>query len=122
MANNWNRTLTIFSSSYISETKITTWKKFIVHNCFYGETDASSFASLDMYKANTTIARIPPQTMSLSAGINSYVFLGEVFEDIEDNTSGKELFQKYSGFIVNAFHDNTNYLLPHYFVSGAKLE
>lgn len=116
---NWNYVLTIFTPSYNSITKTTTWKKFIAKNCFYGETKASSFVSPDIYKANTKIVRIPPQNL-LSIGIGSYIFVGEVKEDIAENSSGKELFKSYDGFIVNSYRDNTHFPLPHHHATGAR--
>jgi hypothetical protein len=140
----WNTTITIFNKYEDTQTRIITWYKTVVENCFWKVSGNIVYLNDSKLDTDTLTVRIPKddrflekylwidisstekaQHFTLSTG--DIIVKGTVQDEINEYTSGhrsSDFLQKYKDLqgcmIVNTFSDNSGIGRgqPHYLVYG----
>lgn len=131
----WNQTITICNklSGKDSATGLDTWKKTVLHNCFFKQETIRNITGTSVSVGNTVIARIPenpdykPYSIwkndisdGFTLSVGDYIFLGELEDEITASNI-VTLFnsKKPHSFLVRAVSDNSNFgILNHYKAEG----
>lgn len=140
----WDRTLTIYNKFEDKTTRIVTWHRTILNNCFWKRSQNKISIGETVLATDYIICRIPKNKNFLekyrwiavpndemddyfTLGIGDIIVLGEIEEDINEYVSGKrstDFLAKYKalqGTIeieeveLNVGRGRNN---PHYFVKG----
>lgn len=132
----WNDTITICNklSSKDSATKIDTWKKTVLHNCFFKQKIERDISGTTVSIGTSSICRIPKNpdyrqygewkediTEGFTLSVGDYIFKGELDETITANN----IVSVYNGhkpnaMLVKAVSDNSDFLglAEHYRAEG----
>lgn len=134
-APHWTHKITILSrlAGRDSVTRLDTWKKTVLHNCFFKAQVQSGISGTSAAVTQTAVCRIPQNpnyrpyhvwkndiSDGFSISVGDHIILGEVAEDI-DASNVAEVVAKYrpAAMTVKAFSDNTHVgFLPHYRMEG----
>lgn len=132
----WNDTVTVVNklAARDSATKLDTWKKTVLHNCFFKQLVQRDIAGTTVSVGTSSICRIPKNPdfkpyhewkedisdgFTLSAG--DYIFKGELNEDVTaDNIVSLYNSHKPNAMSVKAVSDNSDFLglAEHYRAEG----
>lgn len=111
----WNQTVTIYNKFLDPTTKVVTWHKFVVHNCFWKYTGNKITINESTIETDNTICRIPKNDKYLdkfewellsetdksnhfSLGVGDIIVKGEVDDVVNDYLAGSrssDLLTKY---------------------------
>ena len=138
MFSTWNQTITVYSRYVDKQSRAVRWISKVLHNCFVGKERIRDLNNRDAILSEEFVVRIPqnadflasagPELLAdtdlftLSPG--NIVFLGEVDDEIDDETDGLRMSDRRSQygdrcFEIKRFSDNTKVgFLPHYRVEG----
>ena len=140
----WNHTITVYNKYEDPQTRVITWHKVVLHNCFWQESEDKLSVGETIIKTNSTKCRIPVNTNfkekfeweQLSAidkakyftfGIDDIIVRGEVSDTIDEYSSGKrssDLLNKYKKLqgcmVINkcSINTGTGRGCEHYYVKG----
>ena len=138
MFSTWNQTITVYSRYVDKQNRAVRWVGKVLHNCFVGKERIRDWNNRDAILSEEYVVRIPQNADFLaSAGLEllantdlftlspgNVVFLGEVDDEIDDETDGLRMSDRriqYGDqcFEIKRFSDNTKVgFLPHYRVEG----
>lgn len=131
----WNQTITICNklAGKDSTTKIDTWKKTVLHNCFFKQHTSRDISGTTVSVGNSVIIRIPQNpdfkeyaewkndiSVGFSISLGDYIFLGELEEDISaNNIVSVYNAHKPNSCVIRAVNLNEKFgFLEHYKVEG----
>lgn len=134
----WNQTITVYSRYVDKQNRVVRWSRKVLHNCFVGKERIRDLNNRDAILSEDYVVRIPENADFIeSAGPEllantdlftlfpgNVVFLGEVDDEIDDETDGLRMSDRRSQygdqcFEIKRFSDNTKVgFLPHYRVEG----
>lgn len=138
----WNTTITVFNKYEDPSSRIITWYKTVLHNCFWKYTGNKIVVGETTLETNTTLCRIPANSAFLekyqwdeeadksetfTLGTGDILVKGEVEDIIDEYNSGyrsSDLLAKYKrlqGCMVieqYAVNDGPGRGLEHYYVRG----
>lgn len=138
----WNTTITVFNKYEDPSSRLITWHKTVLHNCFWKYTGNKIVVGETTLETNTTLCRIPAHTaflekyqwnesdtrsehFTLSPG--DILIKGEVEEIIDEYASGQRTsdiltkYKKLQGCMVIeqfAINDSPGRGMEHYYVRG----
>ena len=101
----WNQTVTVYNRIEDPQTRVVTWHRTVIHDCFWKNVEEKFVSNGTVVSANATICRIPKQDNYLDrylweqrdVDVSNYFTLssgdivvkGEVDDEIDEYTSGK---------------------------------
>lgn len=111
----WNHTLTIFNRCEDDQTRVITWYKTVLHNCFWQESEDKLSVGETIIKTNSTKCRVPvnknfkekfeweqlspiDRAKYFTFGTDDIIVRGEVTDTIDEYSSGQrssDLLNKY---------------------------
>ena len=132
----WNDTVTLCSklAGRDSTTKLDTWKKTVLHGCFFKQVVQHDISGTTVSVGTSSVCRIPKNPaykpyhewkedisdgFSISTG--DYIFKGELSEDVNaDNITSLYNSHKPNAIQIRAVSDNSDFmgLVEHYRVEG----
>ena len=138
----WNTTITVYNKYENPSSRIITWYKTVIHNCFWKYTGNKIVVGETALETNTTMCRIPVNTAFLekyewdelddksehfTLGLGDIIIKGEVDEIVDEYTAGhrsSDLLAKYKrlqGCMVieqSAMNTGLGRGMEHYYVRG----
>lgn len=140
----WNQTITVYNKFEHTETRVITWYKTVIKNCFWKYTDNKLTIGDTTIETNSTLCRVPInkkflekyQWNSLQAnqrsnyftfGVGDIIIRGEVNDVVDEYTSGQrssDLLKKYKNLqgcmVIESCSINTGEGrgTEHYYVRG----
>ncbi len=121
----WNDTVTVLNklSGKDSITKIDTWKKTILHNCYFRTVIQRDVGQINSEISQSAVCRIPKnpdfkpyyiwkENISDGFTLNTgdYIFKGEINEEITAENIVKIYNSHKPAMLVKAVSDNSNFL------------
>jgi hypothetical protein len=140
----WDQTITVYNKVTDTQTRVVTWHKHTIPNCFWHTRASKVQVGEVMLETDNIVCRIPKQKNFLeqyawvnltdeeksdyiTLGIGDIVVKGGIAEEIDEYTQGKrstDLIAKYKRsqgcFEIQkcSFNVSTGMLNPHYHISG----
>lgn len=138
----WNTTITVYNKYENPSSRIITWYKTVIHNCFWKYTGNKIVVGETALETNTTMCRIPVNTAFLekyawdeaddksehfTLSLGDIIIKGEVDEIVDEYTAGhrsSDLLAKYKrlqGCMVieqSAMNTGLGRGMEHYYVRG----
>lgn len=132
----WNDTVTICNklSGRDSITKLDTWKKTVLHGCFYKQVVQHDINGTTVSVGTSSVCRIPKNqeykpyhewrediSDGFTISVGDYIFIGELTEDVNaDNIVSLYNSYKPNAMLVRSVSDNSDFmgLCEHYRVEG----
>lgn len=139
----WNQTVTVYNRIEDPQTRVISWHRTVLHNCFWRYTEAKFVVNGTVVNANVIVCRIPKQANYLerynwellgdkisdyfTLSIGDMIVKGEVTDEIDEYTSGKrstDFLTKYKRLqgctLISSVSDNTDggRGAEHYLVKG----
>ena len=104
-------TVTVYHQIKDKDRPITTWKRSVYEECFFGAVDAESLSGNTLSDASTYIVRIPYEEKAIDIAKGDVVVKGEVIDEIVDVAGQRinDLLARYKpdAFTVRSVADNT---------------
>ena len=140
----WDTTVTIYNKYVDAQTKVVSWYRHVLTDCFWDNTGALVTVGNVQVKSNDVICRIPENVLYkpkaewkalpndklgnfFTVGQGDILVRGEVTDILDENTSGhraNDLISKYKDtqdcIVIKRYSDNTGSgrCMPHYYAVG----
>lgn len=105
----WDETLTLYrrqTSKDANGRTVISWKREILHNCFFGVTDKQYFDGAAVIRQPSFICRVPASYAIFSRG--DIIMRGEATADTPDRAAE-------NAFVINIVKDNSKMRNAHYY-------
>lgn len=116
----WNQTVTIYHKITGKDDDgrtVTKWKRTVIDNCFYGNKTVQVLSGTTIVNKNQRFIRITE--LSLDIATDDIAIIGEIAEDVPDNTDARKLLDAHEGFVVSTVKNNalSHFPLSHIYIS-----
>lgn len=116
----WDKTVTIYHRSKDKDENgrtVTKWKRTVLDNCFYGNKTVQVLNGTTIVNKNQRFFRIPTE-LSLLVSADDIAALGEITDEVPDNTDARKLLNTYEGFVISTVKNNalSHFPLPHIYI------
>lgn len=95
---------------------VTKWRRVTMQNCFYGNKTIQVLSGTEIVNKNQRFIRMKLPLAELKA--DDIAIIGEITEDVPDNTDARKLLDKYEGFVISTVKNcaSSHFPLSHIFI------
>lgn len=117
----WDKTVTVYHKMQIKDENgrtVTKWRRVTAQNCFYGNKTAQVLSGTEIVNKNQRFIRLKLKLPLVELKADDIAIIGEITEDVPDNTDARKLLDKYEGFVISTVKNyaSSHFPLPHIFI------